>query len=67
MISEVQQARASAGGPPADHIRLEELAAVLSRHGLRASLTAPREGIACLHVVNPAATVLAEDVYSGRG
>jgi hypothetical protein len=47
--------------------RLEGLAEVLSRHGLRVSLMAPPGRVPSLHVVNPAASVLAEDVYTGRG
>lgn len=46
---------------------LEQLAEVLSRHGLRASLMAPPGRAPSLHVVNPEASVLAEDVYVGRG
>jgi hypothetical protein len=40
---------------------------VLSHHGLRVSLMAPPGRAPSLHVVNPAASVLAEDVYTGRG
>jgi hypothetical protein len=47
--------------------RLEGLAEVLARHGLRVSLMAPPGRVPSLHVVNPAASVLAEDVYTGRG
>jgi hypothetical protein len=47
--------------------RLEGLAEVLSHHGLRVSLMAPPGRAPSLHVVNPAASVLAEDVYTGRG
>jgi hypothetical protein len=47
--------------------RLEGLAKVLSRQGLRVSLMAPPGRVPSLHVVNPAASVLAEDVYTGRG
>jgi hypothetical protein len=47
--------------------RLEGLAEVLSHHGLRVSLMAPPGRVPSLHVVNPAASVLAEDVYTGRG
>ena len=56
-----------ARAPRAYLIRLERLAEVLSHHGLRASLMAPPGRIPSLHVVNPAASVLAEDVYTGRG
>ena len=47
--------------------RLEGLAEVLSRDGLRASLMAPPGRAPSLHVVNPEASVLAEDIYIGRG
>jgi hypothetical protein len=45
--------------------RLEGLAEVLSRHGLKARLVAPPGGVPSLHVANPAAGVLAEDVSAG--
>jgi hypothetical protein len=81
MITKAQQARRAAhaaGSPeapssgPAQVLhaclgRLEGLAEVLSRHGLRASLMAPPGRAPSLHVVNPEASVLAEDVYIGRG
>lgn len=47
--------------------RLEDLAEVLARHGLRARLLTPPGRVPSLHVVNPAASALAEDVYAGRG
>jgi hypothetical protein len=47
--------------------RLEKLAEVLSHHGLRARLMTPPGGVPSLHVVNPSAAALAEDVYAGRG
>ena len=47
--------------------RLEGLAEVLAHHGLRARLIAPPGRVPSLHVVNPAASALAEDVYAGRG
>jgi hypothetical protein len=47
--------------------RLEGLAEVLAHHGLRTSLMAPPGRVPSLHVVNPAASALAEDVYAGRG
>jgi hypothetical protein len=47
--------------------RLEELAEVLARHGLRAGLMTPPGRVPSLHVVNPAASALAEDIYAGRG
>jgi hypothetical protein len=47
--------------------RLEGLAVVLVSHGLRARVLTPPGRVPSLHVVNPAAAVLAEDVYAGRG
>jgi hypothetical protein len=81
MITEAQQARGAAhtagslealSSGPAQVLhaylgRLEGLAEVLSRHGLRATLMAPPGRAPCLHVVNPEASALAEDVYIGRG
>ena len=46
--------------------RLEGLARELGTHGLTARLVAPETGMPSLHVVNPAVTQLAEDVYVGR-
>ncbi len=47
--------------------RLEGLAAVLTGRGLRARVMTPPGRVPSLHVVNPRAAVLAEDVYAGRG
>ena len=47
--------------------RLEGLAEALARHGLRTRLVTPPGRVPSLHVVNPAAPALAEDVYAGRG
>ena len=47
--------------------RLEGLAAELVKHGLQARLVTPNGRVPSLHVVNPAASALAEDVYAGRG
>jgi len=47
--------------------RLERLAEALAHHGLRTSLMAPPGRVHSLPVVNPAASALAEDVYTGRG
>jgi hypothetical protein len=47
--------------------RLEGLAGVLIRHGLRARVVTPPGRVPSVHVVNPAASALAEDVYAGRG
>ena len=46
--------------------RLEVLAAELARHGLMTRLMAPVGRVPSLHVVNPAQSMLAEDVYVGR-
>ena len=46
---------------------LESLAEALARRGLRTRLMAPQGRIPSLHVVNPATSVLAEDIYAGRG
>jgi hypothetical protein len=67
MITEAQQAHGLAQAPHAYVSRLEGLAKALSRHGLLARLMAPPGRVPSLHVVNPAASVLAEDVYTGRG
>jgi hypothetical protein len=47
--------------------RLEGLAVVLTGRGLRARVITPPGRVPSLHVVNPRAAVLAEDVYAGRG
>jgi hypothetical protein len=47
--------------------RLEGLADVLAHYGLRARLMTPPGRVPSLHVVNPSAGALAEDVYAGRG
>jgi hypothetical protein len=47
--------------------RLEGLAEVLAHRGLRARLMTPPGRVPSLHVVNPTASALAEDVYAGRG
>jgi hypothetical protein len=47
--------------------RLEGLAEVLAGHGLRARVVAPPGRVPSLHVVNPGAFALTEDVYAGRG
>jgi hypothetical protein len=47
--------------------RLEGLAEVLADLGLRARVVAPPGRVPSVHVVNPRAAVLAEDVYAGRG
>ncbi len=47
--------------------RLEGLADVLAQRGMRARLVTPPGRVPSLHVVNPSASALAEDVYAGRG
>src|SRR5215469_14866583 len=47
--------------------KLEGLAEVLVNHGLRTRLMTPPGRFPSLHVVNPSAAVLAEDVYAGQG
>jgi hypothetical protein len=47
--------------------RLEDLADLLTRRGLRARVMTPPGRVPSLHVVNPLAGALAEDVYAGRG
>jgi len=47
--------------------RLEGLAEVLAHCGLRARLMTPPGRVPSLHVVNPSASALAEDIYAGRG
>jgi hypothetical protein len=46
--------------------RLEDLAGVLVRRGLRARVVVPPGRVPSLHVVNPEAGALAEDIYAGR-
>lgn len=69
MTMEAQQARSPDGteGWRANLARLEGLADVLANHGLRARVVTPPGRVPSLHVVNPSASALAEDVYAGRG
>ena len=67
MTTEIQQAPTAGQAPHIYLNRLEGLAEVLAKHGLRTSLMAPPGRVPSLHVVNPAASALAEDVYAGRG
>lgn len=46
---------------------LESLAGELARRGLSAVVLTPYGRVPVLHVVNPAATVLAENVYAAEG
>ena len=66
MTTEVRQARGPVQALSVYLGRLEGLAEVLAHHGLRTSLMAPPGRVPSLHVVNPAASALAEDVYAGR-
>jgi hypothetical protein len=53
---------------PPDHAyteRLDRLAPALARHGLKASMLAPPGRVPSLHVLNPVAMSLAEDIYAG--
>jgi hypothetical protein len=65
MATDAVQALALAPGTDAGRGRLECLAEMLAQHGLRASLTASPASAPSLHVVNPEAPALAEDVYAG--
>ncbi|HEU5419125.1 MAG TPA: hypothetical protein VFV41_15640 [Streptosporangiaceae bacterium] len=67
MTVEVQQSRADADSWDTYLARLESLAGALCQHGLRTRLVTPPGRVPSLHVVNPAAPALAEDVYAGRG
>ncbi len=53
-------------GPQPFLDRLEGLAVELGRRGLRATVMTPSGRVPSLHVVNPKASRLAEDVYVGR-
>jgi hypothetical protein len=65
MTMETRQASGSAELWHACLDRLEGLAEVLAGHGLRARLTTPPGRVPSLHVVNPTASALAEDIYAG--
>jgi hypothetical protein len=67
LATDARQASAPAQAPDARRSQLEGLAQVLTHHGLRASLMASPGSPPSLHVVNPEASVLAEDVYAGSG
>jgi hypothetical protein len=66
MTVEIQQARDGTDSWHTYLSKLEGLADMLAQHGLRARLVTPPGRVPSLHVVNPAATALAEDVYAGR-
>jgi len=65
MTMETQHAARPAQAGHAYLDRLERLAEVLARQGLRARLTTPAGRVPSLHVVNPAAAAMAEDIYAG--
>jgi hypothetical protein len=67
MTTEAPMARDTAVTRHSYVSRLEGLAEVLSSHGLRTRLMAPSGRLPSLHVVNPSASALAEDVYAGLG
>ena len=73
MTMEAQQAAQTVTMPvpsqtwQANLARLEGLAELLAHRGLRARLMTPAGRVPSLHVVNPSASALAEDVYAGRG
>ncbi len=67
MTVTVGQASDSDGSAPPHFLdRLEGLAAELASHGLTTRLVTPAGRVPSLHVVNPQASRLAEDVYVGR-
>jgi hypothetical protein len=59
--------RGEADSPLAYVGLLEGLAEVVIAEGLQARLVTPPGRLPSLHVVNPEAPALAEDVYAGRG
>jgi hypothetical protein len=67
MMIGAERIRSVAEASPGHADRLEELAAVLAAAGLRTRLLAPAGRLPRLHVLNPAAPALAEDVYVGPG
>jgi hypothetical protein len=67
MTVETQPARESADSWHTYLGKLEGLADALSHQGLRTRLVTPPGRVPSLHVVNPAAAALAEDIYAGRG
>jgi hypothetical protein len=67
MTVEIQHAREDADSWHTYLSKLEELAEELTQQGLQARLATPPGRMPSLHVVNPAALALAEDIYAGRG
>ncbi len=70
MTTEARAARDesdAADSPRAYLGRLEGLAEAVTQQGLKARLVTPPGRVPSLHVVNPHASSLAEDVYAGPG
>ena len=67
MTVDTQAAREGTDSWHAYLTRLEGLAGELADLGLRTRMVTPPGRLPSLHVVNPAATALAEDVYAGVG
>jgi hypothetical protein len=67
MTTQARAARDQADSPRAYLGRLEGLAQAVAQHGLRSRLITSPGRVPSLHVVNPDATALAEDVYAGPG
>jgi hypothetical protein len=65
MMAEAQETCGESHSPRAYLGRLEGLAELITAQGLQARLVAPPGRVPSLHVVNPAASALAEDVYAG--
>jgi hypothetical protein len=65
MTAEAQETRDAGDNPRAYLGRLEGLAEAVTAQGLSARLVAPPGRLPSLHVVNPRAAALAEDVYAG--
>lgn len=67
MVMTAGQASDNQGSAPPPFLdRLAGLAVELARHGLNTRLMTPVGRVPSLHVVNPLASRLAEDVYVGR-
>lgn len=66
MTAEAQDTCEGSDSPRAYLGRLEGLAELITAQGLQARLVTPPGRMPSLHVVNPAASALAEDVYAGR-
>jgi hypothetical protein len=66
MTAEAQDTCEGSDSPRAYLGRLEGLAELIIAQGLQARLVTPPGRMPSLHVVNPAASALAEDVYAGR-